>query len=46
MTAAHRNHNMSDAVRERLRLNPLGEEGKQGIPTQDNRRFYDAMAGF
>ena len=43
MTAAHRRHDMSDAVWERLRPHLPGGEGKQGRPAHDNRRFIDAV---
>ena len=43
MTAAHRRHDMSDAVWERLRPLLPGGEGKQGRPAHDNRRFIDAV---
>ena len=43
MRAAHRRHDMSDAVWERLRPHLPGGEGKQGRPAYDNRRFSDAV---
>ena len=43
MTAAHRRHDMSNAVWERLRPHLPGGEGKQGRPAHDNRRFIDAV---
>ena len=43
MTAAHRRHDMSDAVWERLKPHLPGGEGKQGRPAHDNRRFIDAV---
>ena len=43
MAAAHRRHDMSDAVWERLGPYPSGGEGKQGRPAHDNRRFIDAV---
>ena len=42
MTAAHRRHDMSDAVWERLRPHLPGGEGKRGRPAHDNRRFIGA----
>ena len=44
MAAAHRRHDMSDDVWERLRPHLPGGEGKRGRPAQDNRRFIDASA--
>ena len=43
MTAAHRRHDMTDAVWERLRPHLSGVEGKRGRPAQDNRQFIDAV---
>ena len=43
MTAAHRRHDMIDAVWERLRPHLPGGEGKRGRPAHDNRRFIDAV---
>ena len=43
MAAAHRRHDMSDDVWERLRAHLLGGEGKRGRPAQDNRRFIDGV---
>ena len=43
MTAAHRRHDMSDAVWERLRPHLPGGEGEQERPAHDNRRFIDAV---
>ena len=43
MMAAHRRHDMTDAVWERLREHLPGGEGKQGRPAHDNRRFIDAV---
>ena len=43
MATAHRRHDMTDAVWERLRPHLPGGEGKQGRPAQDNRRFIDAV---
>ena len=43
MTAAHRRHDMTDAVWERLMPHLPGGEGKRGRPAQDNRRFIDAV---
>ena len=43
MAAAHRRHDMSDAVWERLGPYLSGGEGKQGRPAHDNRRFIDAV---
>ena len=43
MTAAHRRHDMTDAVWERLMPHLPGVEGKRGRPAQDNRRFIDAV---
>ena len=43
MTAAHRRHDMTDGVWERLRLYLPGGEGKRGRPAHDNRRFIDAV---
>ena len=43
MTAAHRRHDMGDAVRERLRPHLPGGEGKHGRPAHDNRRFIGAV---
>ena len=43
MGAAHRRHDMTDAVWERLRPLLPGGEGKQGRPAHDNRRFIDAV---
>ena len=39
MVAAHRRHDMSDVVWERLRAHLPGGEGKRGRPAHDNRRF-------
>ena len=43
MTAAHRRHDMTDDVWERLKPHLPGGEGKRGRPAQDNRRFIDAV---
>ena len=43
MTAAHRRHDMTDAVWERLRPHLPGGEGQRGRPAHDNRRFIDAV---
>ena len=43
MTAAHRRHDMTDGVWERLRLYLPGGAGKRGRPAHDNRRFIDAV---
>ena len=43
MTAAHRRHDMTDTVWERLRPHLPGGEGKRGRPAHDNRRFIDAV---
>ena len=43
MVAAHRRHDMSDVVWERLRGHLPGGEGKRGRPAHDNRRFIDAV---
>ena len=43
MAAAHRRHDMSDDVWERLRPQLPGGEGKHGRPAHDNRRFIDAV---
>ena len=43
MAAAHRRHDMSDDVWERLRAHLPGGEGKRGRPAQDNRRFIDGV---
>ena len=43
MVAAHRRHDMTDDVWQRLRPHLPGGEGKRGRPAQDNRRFIDAV---
>ena len=43
MTAAHRRHDMTDEVWERLRPHLPCGEGKRGRPAHDNRRFIDAV---
>ena len=43
MAAAHRRHDISDQVWERLRPLLPGAAGKRGRPAQDNRRFLDAI---
>ena len=43
MTAAHRRHDMTDAVWERLQPHLPSGEGKRGRPAHDNRRFIDAV---
>ena len=43
MTAAHRRHDMTEDVWERLKPHLPGGEGKRGRPAQDNRRFIDAV---
>ena len=43
MAAAHRRHDMSNDVWERLRPHLPGGGGKRGRPAQDNRRFIDAV---
>ncbi len=43
MTAAHRRHDMTDDVWERLRPHLPGEEGQRGRPAHDNRQFIDAV---
>ena len=43
MTAAHRRHDMTEDVWERLKPHLDGGEGKRGRPAQDNRRFIDAV---
>ena len=43
MAAAHRRHDMTDEVWERLRPHlPVGE-GKRGRPSRDSRGFIDAV---
>ena len=41
MTAAHRRHDITDQVWERLQ--PPGGPGKRGRPARDNRLFLDAV---
>ena len=43
MKTAHRRHDMTDDVWQRLRPHLPGGEGKRGRPAQDNRRFIDAV---
>ena len=43
MTVAHRRHDMTDAVWERLRLLLPGGEGKKGRPAYGNRQFTGAV---
>ena len=43
MTAAHRRHDMTDDVWERLRPHLPEGEGQRGRPAHDNRRFIDAV---
>ena len=43
MVAAHRRHDMSDDVWDRLRSHLPGGEGKRGRPAYDNRQFIDAV---
>ena len=43
MTAAHRRHDMTGDVWERLRPHLPGGEGQRGRPAHDNRRFIDAV---
>ena len=43
MVAAHRRHDMTDAVWERLRPHLPGGKGQRGRPAHDNRRFIDAV---
>ena len=43
MVAAHRRHDKSDDVWERLRPLLPGGEGKRGRPAHDNRQFIDAV---
>ena len=43
MVAAHRRHDMSDDVWERLKPHLPGGAGKGGRPAHDNRRFIDAV---
>ncbi len=42
MAAAHRRHDMTDAVWERLRPHLAEGKGQRGRPAYDNRRFIDA----
>ena len=43
MTVAHRRHDMTDAVWERLKPLLPGGAGKRGRPARDNRQFIDAV---
>ena len=43
MTAAHRRHDMTEDVWERLKPHLPGGEGQRGRPAHDNRRFIDAV---
>ena len=43
MTAAHRRHDMTGDVWERLRPHLPGEDGQRGRPAHDNRQFIDAV---
>ena len=43
MTVAHRRHDMTDAVWERLRPLLPGGEGKKGRPAYGNRQFTGAV---
>ncbi len=43
MTAAHRRHDLSDRVWERLQPHLPGESGKVRRPAHGNRRFIDAV---
>ena len=43
MTAAHRRHDMTGDVWERLRPHLPGEDGQRGWPAHDNRQFIDAV---
>ena len=43
MAAAHRRHDMTDAVWERVRPHLPGGQGRRGRPAYDNRRFIDAV---
>ena len=43
MTAAHRRHDITDQVWERLQPHLPGGPGKRGRPARDNRLFLDAV---
>lgn len=43
MTAAHRRHDMTDRVWERLEPHLMGCFGKRGRPARNNRMFLDAV---
>ena len=46
MTVAHRRHDMTDEVWERLKPLLPGGEGKKGRPARDNRLLSTPCAGF
>ena len=43
MVSAHRRHDLSDQVWERLRPLLPGDGGKRGRPAKDNRQFLNAV---
>ena len=43
MVPAHRRHDLSDQVWERLRPHSPGDSGKRGRPARDNRLFLNAV---